>query len=153
MCKSGLIKVFCEDIYKLHVGINMAKIDVCFLIMISEKIKVDIDVIGLRMQHRIFGNTNGTSAITKQRHMRKLESKIPQSGHHPKQLRATYSSSNMLSLCGKLSNTRLFLRRPRGQRRSQKLTSPRSGLVIQATSHEISIRRITQRQDGQGGMQ
>jgi hypothetical protein len=57
-------------------GIDIIKINVLFLVMISVKMKVDIDVLGLRMQHRIFGNTDVTSAITKQRHMLKLLAKI-----------------------------------------------------------------------------
>jgi hypothetical protein len=61
----------------------MAKADVPFLIMTSEKMKANIDVPGLKMHHMIFGNTNGTSAITKLRHMPKLQDKISQSGHHP----------------------------------------------------------------------
>jgi hypothetical protein len=100
MCKSGLIKGFCEDVCKLTVGINMVKINVPFIIMISNKMKADIDVLGLRMHHRIFGNSDGTRAITMKRHMRKLQAKIPQSSRHPKQLRATTSGNNILSLYG-----------------------------------------------------
>jgi hypothetical protein len=51
----------------------------------------------------------------------------------PKELRATTSSGNELCLGSGLSNTRLFAGRPRHQRRSQKLASPRSGLPIQPT--------------------
>jgi hypothetical protein len=64
----------------------MVKINVPSLIMISEKMKANIDVLGLRMQHRILGNTYGTHAIAMQRHMMKFQAKIPQSGHHPEQL-------------------------------------------------------------------
>jgi hypothetical protein len=49
LCKSGLVKGFCEEICNLLVGINMMNISVPFLIMISEKMKVNIDVFGLRM--------------------------------------------------------------------------------------------------------
>jgi hypothetical protein len=68
MCKSGLIKGLCEDICKLSVGINMVKINVPFLIMISQKIKEDIIVLGLKIQQGIFGDADGAHAITKQRH-------------------------------------------------------------------------------------
>jgi hypothetical protein len=47
MCKSGLIKAFDENITKLSMCVSMAKIYVPFLIMISHKIKVDINVLGL----------------------------------------------------------------------------------------------------------
>jgi hypothetical protein len=45
-----------------------------------------------------------------------------------------------------LSNTRLFAGRPRHQRRSQKLASPRSGLPIQPTPGKIRIRKTMKRQ-------
>ena len=70
--KCGLIKGFCDDICKLSVGINMTKINVPFLIMISKKMEANINVLGLRMQHKIFGNTDGTSVIAKQRPMLQL---------------------------------------------------------------------------------
>ena len=66
MCNCGLVKGFCEDICNLFVGINMMKISVPFLIMISEKMKVDINVLGLRMQHGIFGIVDGTRATIRQ---------------------------------------------------------------------------------------
>jgi hypothetical protein len=44
----------------------MMKISVPFLIMISEKMKVDINVLGLRMQHGIFGIVDGTRATIRQ---------------------------------------------------------------------------------------
>jgi hypothetical protein len=139
MCKSGLIKGFCEDICKFSVGINMVKINVPFLIMICEKMKANIDVLGLRMQHKIFDNANGTHAITKQRHTRKYQAKIPQSNHYPKKMRATASGSSILNLYGRLGNARLFARRPRNQGGTQKLASSRSGLAIQLASRKINI--------------
>jgi hypothetical protein len=51
--------------------------------------------------------------------MMKIQAKISQSGHHPKQLRATASGDNILSLDGRLANARLFARKPGNQRRSQ----------------------------------
>jgi hypothetical protein len=57
-------------------GINMARIDVPFLIMISEKVKVNINVLGPQIQHMILGNTYGTHAIAKQGHMMKIQAKI-----------------------------------------------------------------------------
>jgi hypothetical protein len=139
MSKCGLIEGFGQNVCKLPMGINVALIDVPFIIMVSKKFKANIDVLGLRMQHEIFGNTNGAHAITKQRHIRKLQAKIPQDSHHPKQLRATASGSNIHSLCGRLGNTRLFARRPRNHGETQKLTNPKSGHAIQETSCKIII--------------
>jgi hypothetical protein len=79
----------------MSMGINVAQIGVAFLIMITKKVKANISVLELQMQHRVFGNTYGTHSIAKQRHMMKIQVKIPKSRHHPKQLRAkaTYSGS------------------------------------------------------------
>jgi hypothetical protein len=64
----------------------------------------------------------------------------------PKELRATASCDNVLCLCSGLSNTRLFVGRPRHQRRSQNLARPRSGLPIQPTPGEIRIRKTMKSQ-------
>ena len=106
-------------------SINVAQIDVAFLIMITKKVKANLNVLGSRMQHRILGNTYGTHAITMQRHMMKFQAKIPQSGHHLKQLRATASRINILNLCSRLGNARLFARRPRNQSGTKKTDKSR----------------------------
>jgi hypothetical protein len=59
----------------------------------------------------------------------------------PKELRAITSSGNVLFLGSGLRNTRLFAGRPRHQRRSQKLASPRSGLPILPTPSKIHIQK------------
>jgi hypothetical protein len=51
------------------------------------------------------------------------------------------SSSYILSLGGELCNWRLFLRRPTNKRRSKKMTSPRSVLSVNPTTHKISIKK------------
>jgi hypothetical protein len=76
MSKYGLVEGFGQNFNKLHVGINMAQIDVPFLIMILKKVKVNIDVLGFRMQHGIFGYTYGTRAMKKLGHMMKIQTKI-----------------------------------------------------------------------------
>jgi hypothetical protein len=83
MCKSRLIKGFGENVCQLTMGINMAKIDVAFLRMVTKKVKANINVLGPRMQHRILDNTYGTRAITKQRHLMKIQAKTPYSRDHP----------------------------------------------------------------------
>jgi hypothetical protein len=65
MCKCRLIKGFGINVSKLSMGINMSQIDAAFLIMITKKVKVNINVLGLRMQHWILGNTYDTRVITK----------------------------------------------------------------------------------------
>ena len=49
-------------------GVNVAKVNVSFLIMITQEVKAHINVFGLRVENRVFGYTYGTCAITKQRH-------------------------------------------------------------------------------------
>jgi hypothetical protein len=56
--------------------------------------------------------------------VRTLLTKITQRVCDPKQLRATTSGSGILGFCGRLSYTKLFARRPRNKRGTQKLTSP-----------------------------
>ena len=77
MNKSFLIKGFGQNVNKLASCINIVQFDVAFLIMITKKVKVNINVLGPQMQHMILGNTYGTRAITKQRHMMKIQAKIP----------------------------------------------------------------------------
>jgi hypothetical protein len=49
------------------------------------------------------------------------------------------SSSYILRLGGGLCNRKLFLRRPANERRSKKITSPRSALLVNPTTRKISI--------------
>jgi hypothetical protein len=57
----------------------------------------------------------------------------------PKELRATTSCVHILYLGSGLSNTRLFAERPRHQKRSQELPSPRSWLPIQPTTGKVRV--------------
>jgi hypothetical protein len=66
----------------------------------------------------VFRNTNGTRAITHERLMGTLLTKVTQRVCDPKQLWATTSESNILIFCGRLSYTRSFARRPRNKWRS-----------------------------------
>jgi hypothetical protein len=51
------------------------------------------------------------------------------------------SSSYILSLGGELCNRRLFSRRQANERRSKKMTSVRSALSVNPTTHKISIEK------------
>jgi hypothetical protein len=76
MNKCFLIKGFGQNVSKLASGINVAQIDVALIIMITKKVKANLNVFGPRMQHKILGNTYGTRVIAKQRHMMKIQAKI-----------------------------------------------------------------------------
>jgi hypothetical protein len=44
--------------------------------MTSEKVKTNMNVLGLQMQHIVLGNSYGTRVIAKQGHMMKIQAKI-----------------------------------------------------------------------------
>jgi hypothetical protein len=90
-------------------------------------------VLGFGMKNWVLCYTYGTSAVTLKWNMGILLTKVTHVVCDPKELRATTSCDNVLYLSSGLSNTRLFAGRPRHQRRSQELASPRSGLPIQLT--------------------
>jgi hypothetical protein len=103
----------------------MDEVYVSLLNIISQNVVPHFYVFGFGVKHGIFGNTNGTRAITRERYMGTLLTKVTQCVCDPKQLGATTSCSNIFDFCNRLSYTRLLARRPRNKRRSQNLASPR----------------------------
>jgi hypothetical protein len=93
----------------------MDEVDVSLLNIVSQKVIRHLYVFGSGVKHGIFGNTNGTRAITHERYMGTHLTKITQHVCDPKQLGATTRGSNILGFCGRLSYTRLFARRPRNK--------------------------------------
>jgi hypothetical protein len=67
-----LVKGFGEDIYELVVSVNMNKVNVPFLIVVSQEVKTNLYVLGYEVENGIFSYTYGTGAITEQRHSPKL---------------------------------------------------------------------------------
>jgi hypothetical protein len=110
-----------------------------FLNIVSQKMISHFYVLGFGMEHWVLCNTYGTGAVTLKWNMGILLTKVTHGVCDPKELRATTSCGNILSLGSGLSNTRLFAGRPRLQRGSQKLASPRSGLPIQPTRGKIRV--------------
>jgi hypothetical protein len=110
-----------------------------FLYVVSQKMIPHFYVLGFGMENWVLCNTYGTGAITLKWDMGILLTKVTHGVRNPKELRATTSSSNVLGLGSGLSNTRLFAGRPRHQRRTQELASPRSGLPIQPTPGKIRV--------------
>jgi hypothetical protein len=102
----------------------MDEVYVSLLNIVSQKVVPHFYMFGSRVEHVVFGNTNGTCAITHERHMGTLLTKITQRVCDPKQLGATTRGSNILGFCGRLSYTKLLARRPRKKQGTQKLTSP-----------------------------
>jgi hypothetical protein len=123
----------------------MDEVYVSLLNIISQKVVPHFYMFGSGVKHGIFGNTNGARAITHERHMGTLLTKITQRVCDPKKLGATTSGSNILDFYGRLSYTRLFARRLRNKRGTQKLTSHRSRLPIDSTPRKIGIRKNKKR--------
>jgi hypothetical protein len=116
-----------------------------FLYVVSQEMIPHFYMLGFGMGHWVLCNAYGTGAITLKWDMGILLTKVTHGVCDPKKLRATTSSGNVLCLGSGLSNTRLFAGRPRHQRRTQELASPRSGLSIQPTPGKIRIRKTMKR--------
>jgi hypothetical protein len=110
-----------------------------FLYVVSQKMIPHFYVLDFGMEHWVLCNAYGTGVVTLNWDMGILLTKVTHGVCDPKERRATTSSGNVLYLGSGLSNTRLFAGRPRYQRRSQKVASPRSGLPIQPTPGKIRI--------------
>jgi predicted CxxxxCH...CXXCH cytochrome family protein len=110
-----------------------------FLYVVSQKMIPHFYVLGFGMEHWVLRNTYGTSAITLKWNMGILLTKVTHGVDDPNKLSAMTSCGNILCHGSGLSNTRLFAGRPRHQRRTQKLASPRSGLPIQPTPGKIRV--------------
>jgi hypothetical protein len=54
----------------------MNEVYVSLLNIISQKVVPNLYMFGSRVKHGVFGNTNGTSAITHERYMGSLLSKV-----------------------------------------------------------------------------
>jgi hypothetical protein len=111
----------------------MDQSDFHFLNIVSQKMIPHFYVLGFGMEHWVLFNTYGTGAVTLKWDMGILLTKVAHGVCDPKELRATTSCGYILCLGNGLSNTQLFAGRPRHQRGTQELASPRSGLPIQLT--------------------
>jgi hypothetical protein len=100
------------------------------LYIVSQKMITHFYVFCFGMEHWVLCNSYGTGAVTLKWDMGIVLTKVTHGICDPNELRATTSCGNILCLCSGLSNNQLFAGRPRHQRRSQKLASPRSGLPI-----------------------
>jgi hypothetical protein len=104
------------------------------------------------MEHWVFCNTYGTGVVTLKWDMAIFLTKVTHGVGDPKELRATTSCSHILCLGSGLSNNRLFAGKPRHQRGTQKLPSPRSGLPIQRTPGKVHVRKSMKNQRRRRGV-
>jgi hypothetical protein len=95
-----------------------------FLYVVSQKMIPHFYVLGFGMEHWVLCNTYGTGAIIFKWDMGILLTKVTHVVCDPKEIRPTTSCDNVLCLGSGLSNTRLFARRPRHQRRSKNWKVP-----------------------------
>jgi hypothetical protein len=71
----------------------MDEVYISLLNIVSQKVVPHFYVFGSRVEHRVFGNTNGTRAITHERHMGTLLSVyVIQSSWEQQLALATYST-------------------------------------------------------------
>jgi hypothetical protein len=147
--KCILVQRLGYNISKLLFYRYMDDVYVSLLNIVSQEVVPHFYVFGSGLEHRVFGNTNGTRAITHERYIGTLLTKVTQRVCNPKQLGATTSGSNILGFSGRLSYTRLFARRPRNKRRSQKLLSSRSQFLFDSTPRKVDIRK-TKKRKGRG---
>jgi hypothetical protein len=98
-------------------------------------------MLGSGVKNSIFGNIDGTHAITHERYMGTLLTKVTQRVCDSLQLGATTSSSKIHSLCGRMGYTRLFVRRPQNKWITQKLARPRCWLPIDSTPRKVGIQK------------
>jgi hypothetical protein len=130
----------------------MDQSDFPFLYVVSQEMIPHLYVLGFGMKHWVLCNTYGTSAVTLMWDMGILLTKVTHGVCDPKDLRARTSCSQILCLGSGLSNTRLFAGRPRHQRRTQELASPKSGLPIQSTLGKIRVRKSMKSQRRRHGV-
>jgi hypothetical protein len=64
----------------------MDDVYVSLLSIVSQEVVPHLYVFGFGVKHRVFGNTNGTRAITHERYMGTLLTKVTQHVYDPKQL-------------------------------------------------------------------
>jgi hypothetical protein len=121
-----------------HVRVQGSKLSSFSLRCLSENIP-QFYVLSFGMKNWVLCYTYGTGSFTLKWNMGILLTKVTHGLCDPKELRATTSCDNILYLGSGLSNTQLFAGRPRHQRRSQELASPRSGLPIQPTPGKIRV--------------
>jgi hypothetical protein len=127
----------------------MDEVYVSLLNIVSQKVVPHFYVFGSGVKHGVLGNTDGTHAITHEWHMGTLLTKVTQCVCDPKQLGATTSGNNIFGFCGRLSYTRLFARRPRNKRGTQKLASTQSRFPIDSKPRKVGIRK-TKKRKGRG---
>jgi hypothetical protein len=78
----------------------MVNIDISTLLMVSQKVMPDVYVLSAAVFNWIIHQADCTLIITKEWDFAQIVAKVQEGLPHPKQLRATLSCSNILSLSG-----------------------------------------------------
>ena len=98
-----MVQRICQDISELFLGWHMDEVYVSLLNIVSQEVVPHLYMFGSGVEHGVFGNTNGTRAITHVRNMGTLLTKVTQRVCDLKQLGATTSGIYILGFCGRLS--------------------------------------------------
>ena len=88
----------------------MDHVYVASLMVISQEVEPDVYVFGSGVEHWVLCNANGRHIVYKDGNPTKTQPIILQSLFHPKNLRATASSSNIFDFCGRERYTSLLAR-------------------------------------------
>jgi hypothetical protein len=126
--------------------------DFSFLYVLSQEMIPQFYVLGFGVEHWVLRNAYDTCAVTLKWDVGIFLTKVSHDVCDPKELRATTSYGHIICLSNGLSNTRLFEGRPRHQRGTQKLESPRSGLPIQPTPSKIHVQKSMKSQRRRHGV-
>ena len=100
LAKPLLIKWLGEYIGKLIIGAHTLNANVPFLLVISNEMVVDIYMLCSCMLNQIVGELDCTLIVTKQWHFLELDSKVTQSGLHPKYLCTTTTGGYVFGFGG-----------------------------------------------------
>jgi hypothetical protein len=127
------IKRFGENISQLSLGIDVSHLNVSLLNVISQEVVPPLKVSPF-VEDWNFGYRDGTGVVAHEGNSLKDHSKIPHGVHNPQDLGAVATYSASMVDCA----TKLFSRRPATKRRSDKMTSTKSSLSVNPTTHKIS---------------
>ena len=137
--KSCLVKWLGENISKLLLCTYIRQVNITSSDMIPDEVMPDFNMLRLVMLHWIVGYLNSTLVVTQERDFAKVDTIVPQSLLHIKQLCTTACCWNILRFSGWEGDTILLLGRPTYQGSTKKVASPCCWLASNFVTSPISI--------------
>ena len=114
---------FCEDVSQLFISKNKMNFQISFLNVITYEMIPDVNVFCSGVHHRVVGDGNGTSVITKDRSSFLFNIIIHELVLHPWYLSTTSSSINVLCFSCGCRHTLLLLTSPTHQFTTKKVST------------------------------